>query len=116
MAIVTDGSEISLGDKLTGNISAAGLTIAADFLELPTLNPAVLLGMDALTKFGLQMLLNGTDITPGKNNSKTATFAISGPIPMTDLEKEKQTQAKRFLEEHVGQFNQVRGTTPLIEN
>ena len=105
-----------MGDKLTGDITAAGLTIAAEFLELPTLNPAVLLGMDVLSKLGLQMLLNGTDITPGRNKNKRDTFAISGPIPMTDLEKEKQTQAERFLEKHLGRFNKVRGTTPLIEH
>ena len=62
------------------------------------------------------MVLNGTDITPGRNKGKRATFAISGLIPMTDLEKEKQTQAERFLEKHLGRFNQVRGTTPLIKH
>ena len=105
-----------MGDKLTGDITAAGLTITAVFLELPTLNPAVLLGMDILSKLGLQILLNGTDITPGRNKGRGATFAISWPIQMTDLEKEKQTQAGRFLEKHLGRFNQVRGKTPLIEH
>ena len=62
------------------------------------------------------MLLNGTDITPWRNKGRGATFAITGPIQMTDLEKEKQTQAERFLEKHLGRFNQVRGTTPLIEH
>ena len=36
------------------------------------------------------MLLNGTDITPGRNKNKRATFAISEPIPMTDLEKKSK--------------------------
>ena len=116
VAILADGSEVPLGDRLTGNITAAGLTIPAEFLELPSLKPVVLLGMDVLSKLRLQMILVGTDITPGRNKDKGATFAISGPIPMTDLEKEKQTQAERFLEKHLGRFNQVRGTTTLIEH
>ena len=50
VAILADGSEVSLGDKLIGDITAAGLTIPAEFLELPSLKPAVLLGMDILSK------------------------------------------------------------------
>ena len=50
---MADGSDISLGEKLTGDITAAGLTIAAEFHELPTLNPALLREIDILSKLGI---------------------------------------------------------------
>ena len=63
-AILADGSEVTLERKLSGTITAANRKIEAEFLELPNLSPEILLRMDALSKLGLQMFINGINITP----------------------------------------------------
>ena len=77
-AILADGSGVSLGRKLSGLITAANRKIEAEFLELPNLSPGILLGMDALSKLGLQMFINGINITPKGGGKKNHACAIKG--------------------------------------
>ena len=84
-AILADGSEVSLGKKLSGTITAANWKIEKEFLELP--NPGILLGMDALSKLGLQMFINGINMIPKGGGKKNHACAIEGPVTMINLKK-----------------------------
>ena len=41
---MADGTIVELGGKITGTITAANQRIQAEFMELPSLSPGVLLG------------------------------------------------------------------------
>ena len=115
-AILADGSEITLGRKLSGTITAANRNIGTVFLELPNLSPGVLFGMDALSKLGLQMFINGINITPKGSSKKIHACAIKGPFAMTNLKKHERAQAGKFLTKQLKRFNKIKGVTPLIEH
>ena len=116
IAILADGSEVSLGRKLLGTITAANREIETEFLELLNLNPGILLGMDALSKLGLQMFINGINITPKGSSKKNHARAIEVPIAMTNLEKHERAQAEKFITKQLRRFDEIKGVTPLIEH
>ena len=115
-AILADGSEVSLGRKLSGTITAANRKIETEFLELPNLSAGILLGMDALSKLGLQMFMNGMKITPKGSSKKNHAFVIQGPIAMTNLKKHERAQAEKFITRQLQRFDKIKGVTPLIEH
>ena len=115
-AILADGSEVSLGRKLSGMISAANRKIEAEFLKLPNLSPGILLGMDALSKLGLQMFIKGINITPKGGGKKNHACAIEGPVAMTNLRNNERAQVERFIEGQLQRFDKIKGVTPLIKH
>ena len=99
-AILADGSEVSVGRKFSGMITAANRKIEAKFLELPNLSAGILLGMDALSKLGLQMFINGINITPKGGCKKNHACAIEGPVAMTTLKKNDEKGCLPFTTGH----------------
>ena len=79
---MADGVIVDLGERITGTITAANRRIQADFMELPSLSPGVLLGMDILSRLNLQIFLNGIKIAQKGNQDPGHTCAIEGPITM----------------------------------
>ena len=115
-AILAEGSEVSLGKKFSGTITAANRKIETEFLELPHLSPGILLGMDALSKLGLQMFINGINITPKGGGKTNHACAIEGPVAMTNLKKHELAQAEKFIKGQLQRFDKIKGVTPLIEH
>ena len=115
-AILADGSEVSLGKKLSGTITAANWKIEAELLVLPNLSPGILLGMDVLSRLGLAMFINGINITPKGGGKKNHACAIEGPVAMTNLKKNERDQAERFIKRQLQRFDKIKGVNPLIEH
>ena len=61
-AVMADGTTVDLGGKLTGTITSANQSIQAEFMELPSLSPDVLLEMDIQSRLNIQMFLNGIEV------------------------------------------------------
>ena len=108
-ATLADGSELNLGKKLTGTITAVNRNIESEFLELPNLSPGVLLGMDALSKLGLQIFINGINITPKKSSKKNPGCVIEGPTAMTNLKKHEQAGMEKFLTKQLKRLDKIKG-------
>ena len=81
-AIMVDGAIVDIGEKITGKITAANHRIQSEFMELPSLSPGVLLGMDILSRHNLQIFLNGIKIAQKGNQDPGHACAIEGPVTM----------------------------------
>ena len=70
-AVMVDATIVDLGGKVTGTITAANQKTQAEFMELPSLSPGVLIGMDILSRLNLQIFLNGIEaVQVGKQDPR----------------------------------------------
>ena len=65
-------------------------------MELPSLSPGVLLGMDILSRLNLQIFLNGIEIAQKGNQDPRRACAIEGPVKMEKRKKRGGPGRERF--------------------
>ena len=79
-------------------------------MELPSLGPGILLGIDIRTQLNLQIFLNGIEVVQKVDQDPRHTCAIEGPITMENLGKREKAQAEKFSGR---QLKRSRGSPPL---
>ena len=85
-AVMADRTIVHLGGKITGTITAANQRIQAEFMELPSLRPGVLLGTDILSRLNLQIYLNGIETAQKGNQDPRHACNINDAVNDTARE------------------------------
>ena len=80
VAVMADGTEMPLGKRLSGQLSAMGKLIEAEVSILSNLSHEILLGIDLLSFLGLEISINKQKVFPPlRNYIKGRSAPYKGP-------------------------------------
>lgn len=119
-ATLANGTNESISEAYKIKFQIGNQVLNEVFHTLESLVPEVVIGMDILRKhrFNIdlqtpQVRLNGQVVT---ENDFTTLCTVSDNLDIPDLSRAEEVKLQSFLEQELPGFENIRGTTPLVEH